>query len=99
MRTQALARKRCGPCANVECECRALRAGCKRQLLLPMQRGWSLPLMVTVSRAGHLKQSLGPTMVVAARLEPLAVPISLRAEENQVLADGQADRQEAEGRE
>lgn len=42
-------------------------------------------------------------MVVAAgraRLtEPLAVPISLRAEGNQVLADGQADRQEAEGRE
>lgn len=62
-----------------------------------------MPLMVTVSRAGHLKQSLGPAMVVAAgraRLtEPLAVPISLRAEGNQVLADGQADRQEAEGRE
>lgn len=30
-------------------------------------------------------------MVVAAGLEPLAVPISLRAEGNQVLADGQAD--------
>jgi hypothetical protein len=52
-----------------------------------------------VDRTGHLKQSLGPTMVVAAGLEPLAVPISLRAEGNQVLADGQADRQEAEGRE
>jgi hypothetical protein len=53
--------------------------------------GLVLPLLVTASRAGHLKQSLGPTMVVAARLEPLAVPISLRAEGNQVLADGQAD--------
>lgn len=61
--------------------------------------GLVLPLLVTVGRAGHLKQSLGPTMVVAAGLEPLAVPISLRAEGNQVLADGQADRQEAEGRE
>ena len=57
-----------------------------------------MPLMVTVSRAGHLKQSLGPTMVVAAGLEPPVVPVSLRAERNQVLADGQADQQEAEGR-
>ena len=61
--------------------------------------GLVLPLLVTTSRAGHLKQSLGPTMVVAAGLEPLAVPILLRADGNQVLADGQADRQEAEGRE
>ena len=61
--------------------------------------GLVLPLLVTVDRTGHLKQSLGPTMVVAAGLEPLAVPLSLRAEGNQVLADGQADRQEAEGRE
>jgi hypothetical protein len=48
---------------------------------------------------GHFKQSLGPTMVVAAGLEPLAGPISRRVEGDQVLADGQADRQEAEGRE
>jgi hypothetical protein len=61
--------------------------------------GLVLPLLVTVSRAGYLKQSLGPTMVVAAGLEPSAVPISRRAEGNQVLADGQADRQDAEGRE
>ena len=38
-------------------------------------------------------------MVVAAGLEPLAVPISLRAEGNQVLVDGQEDRQEAKSRE
>jgi hypothetical protein len=61
--------------------------------------GLVLPLLVTTSRAGHLKQSLGPTMVTAAGLELSAVPISLRAEGNQVLADGQADRNEAEGRE
>jgi hypothetical protein len=45
-----------------------------------------------------LEARLG-AMVVAAGLEPFAEPVSLRAEGNQVLADGQADRQEAEGRE
>jgi hypothetical protein len=42
--------------------------------------GLALPLLVTASRTGHAKQSLGAITVAAAALETLEVPPSQRAE-------------------